>query len=234
MLYIKKETHLGFDWHDAHVLTGYIPKNKAEEGDFDITGLNPTLLIADDIIDKLKNGVGYTSEDAEGNVEEEKITESYIPSFQEMVEILSEKKRWELPEEASNCISAFISYDDGAVKCSTNTCGYDSTSYYDVFEVSDEQVRYLAIEEIYAPYKGAYTIQRIYDNPFTSYKEAKAALDKIPAVRERYDTGRVVLIASTENIKEDHFKNWFSNNMKLKQAEEADPGKFYLSVREIA
>ena len=230
---LQKTTHVGFDWHDSFSLTEYITKKSAKEGDFDITGLNPTLLIADDIFNKL-NGIGFDSEDSEGNREEERIKENYIPSFQEIVKILSNKERWTLSQEASDYISASIYYEDGSVTCSCNTCGFDDTSHYEVIDIPDEQVRYAALEEIYAAFKGAYTIQRIYDEPFKTYEEAKAALEKIPAERENYSTGRYIQIISSKYMENEHFKFFFSNNMKMKQAEEANPGKFYLRACEIA
>ena len=229
MKYIEKRSLVGMDWHDSRDYTTYIGK-KSDPDDLDITGLNPTLLIADDILKEME-GFGYTVTDCTDTIlEKYGIEEGNIPSFQNLVEILQNKKNWKYEDEHGLFFS--IVFDGNSfVRVLTDISGYGSDINYRVMRTPDNEVRYLALEEIYAPYKGAYTIQRIYDEPFLSMAEAKEAIKKIPSKREGYSTARVVQIASLAQIESDHFKKWFSNNQKMKKAEQEEPGRFLLTAR---
>ncbi|MBO4847255.1 MAG: hypothetical protein J5525_13300 [Lachnospiraceae bacterium] len=240
MKIIEKTIIQGMDWHDMCILIDYInrhntttvlsePIKNANEPNFDITGLSPDLLIADDIYNIL-NDMGIETSSIDGIVEKESIPKEKIPRFQEIVTCLSEKREWTLDNDVYDYSAEICFKDDGAISLCTNTNGFQYNTSYRVKDIPDKDVLYLALEEIYAPYKGAYTIQRIYEKPFKTYKEAKEALDRIPDSREGYDTAKVVQIASVADTESRNFDTWFKANMKMKAYEEQNPGTFLLSL----
>ncbi len=206
---ILKTVFSGYDWHDmcdmSQFLTFYGSENLGDHADD---------ILIKDIYEELKN-LGYENTYYEG---EKLVTKAEmlpnLPAFDVVRENILNKKAFSCKDMDSPVTADILFKDKGAdVKISANMCGYQYSVSYMINDI--ETPMYMAVEEFLAPFKGAFTIQRTYEEPTRSKKIAKEALTRIPDKREGYNTHKYIAVFDKNTGIN---KEWLETNLKAAQA----------------
>lgn len=197
MKIIEKSIFRGFDWHDSFILTQYL------------SGKNGYDVSDEDCMDLIARDVGGM------------LSERNYPSWENLTANIrngiSFKDSQKYEAGHFEC-----SFENGEVKVSTDTGGFDYDVEYFVIDIKEP--RYVAVEEFYAPFKGAYTIQRTYWPPFKAYEEAERALKKTLAHPEYYRTGKLVLILDRSDFDPGkNAENWLRLNLRDVEIRKKNP-----------
>lgn len=208
----------GMDWHDQFDTRRYLRiGNSTDElqNALDISGI-PTETIAQAIMDNMLdalNSLGHSYEQ-DGKTVEYKFAytldkDALLKSIVDSLHNLPAPEISLVDNESGICAS--IRFKPNKISCYCDLVQYEYNLHWRISTINNPL--YFAIEEFYAPAKGAFTVERTYTMPFKTYEEAYQAMLKIPATRPDYRTGRSVQIMDVPADPEEQKKNpWFRQN----------------------
>ena len=194
---VERAIFRGIDWHDKYFLTQYLHGEKG----YDVTGEDCMAIIA--------------------NAVKEQLSETQFPSLKAMIDNIRNGISFVERYEDSNGYVE-VALEDGIVRVDSDSSGFSHNEDYHVIDI-DNPV-YVAVEEFYAPFKGAFTIQRTYWPPFGTYEEAEKALEKIPKRPSHFKTGKVVLIFDRSDFEPNgHSEHWLKVNLQDVELRKENP-----------
>lgn len=222
---ITAEIFMGIDWHDDHTRVKRL-------------SLGDNYFIPDECINDIiaKDAFETISEYAE--TYDGKTTyfyKNHAPAVEDIKNIINNRSEWSYMAEDEYHI-ATISCDepDCIIKVDLST-EYEYIIRYYITRIPVDKIAYLPIEAWYAPWKGAFTVQRCYtDKAFSSFEEADAFNKSLPELDRSCAYERYVEIIDADTLNN---SEWFTyqckviNTAKKRNIDIFDDKYFAISVR---
>lgn len=211
MKVLEARTTAGMDWHDTYVKYDFLTQDES----YNIS--DPDKAIAEYVFKEIKALDEFLTKFEDAQL--------VLPSVDEILKCLTDEdveiSLGVKPLLDKDGNPAFSEYDEYIYEYSVEFDGKKlyfeykfgqstSTTEFAVKEIPDENVRYIACENILVPFRGVPSIQRFYTAPVKDLEDAKEILENIQTREEWPVSRRELLIADIDEIIQ---TTWFAQNI---------------------
>ena len=225
--FLRVDSYGGVDWHDCRSMSNHLLENDSMEIQ------HPEQVIHDyimkrrnEILEEYKTHtapdiVRATAEEVEAALKNP-TEQTVVLLYGENPEVYTDPDTQETHTYYETCFSLVFSKEEGVLVptlIDEYYCGQFTThTWIKQFEIEEDDVRYLVIENFLCPNKGVSTLQRFYTRPVKTYEEAKKIADEMVLHdKDKYEAVWASSVKEIQVISAEYLQTseWYAKNIQV-------------------